>query len=347
MFNSHYQQLAYANSVPLLTAGIKSSPHDFQVDEYLSFELDGQGTHDYLLIRKQHLNTEEVVSCLSKHARVKPVAIGYAGLKDKNAITSQWFSVNLAGKKQPDWQALNNDQLQVVTVQKHSRKLKRGAIKNNRFQVILRNLTGDRSSLESRINNIQQTGVPNYFGEQRFGRSDANLKKALKLFANKVTVKNNHQRGLYLSAARSYLFNQVLSRRVAEGSWNNILAGEACVLDGSNSFFVSDCITSVDEAIMQRLAHWDLHPSGPLWGAGDLPTAGIARALEEQVMRDYAALCNGLAEAGLKQQRRSLRLNVQSLQWETLENNILLKFDLVSGSYATVVIREIVQQAKQ
>lgn len=361
MINCHHHQLAYVNGLPPLTAGIKKSPHDFMVDEQLSFSLEGEGTHDYLLIRKVQLNTEDVVSRLSKHAQVKPVAIGYAGLKDKNAITSQWFSVNLAGKKQPDWQLMNDDQLQVIEVQKHSRKLKRGAIKSNRFQLTLRNFEGARDDLEHRINRIRQHGVPNYFGEQRFGRSDANLRKAAKLFAGEINVKNHHQRGLYLSAARSYLFNQVLSKRVAEGTWSTVLAGEACILDGSNSFFVPEgvvtasieepvdgadvapCPDTSPETLMQRLEHWDIHPSGPLWGAGELPTLAAVNAMEEQVASTFSSLSDGLVRAGLKQQRRSLRMQVHALQWEMTGSDVFLTFDLASGSYATVVLREIVQ----
>jgi len=364
MLHCHHQQLAYANGAPSLVAGIKKSPQDFQVDEQLSFELEDEGTHDYLLIRKQQLNTEDVVSRLSKHAQVKSVAIGYAGLKDKNAMTSQWFSVNLAGKKQPDWQTLNNEYLQVVEVRQHTRKLKRGAIKYNRFQLRLSDLVGDRDHLEQRLTIIQQQGIPNYFGEQRFGRSDANLKKVAKLFAGEITVKNHHQRGLYLSAARSFLFNQVLSQRVTDGTWNNVLAGEACILDGSNSYFVAtDSATTTPiaqhsietglqperqtnpETTAQRLAQWDIHPSGPLWGAGELPTLGVVNVLESQVVSAFDTLCDGLARAGLKQQRRALRVQVQALQWEMVGNDVLLAFNLVSGCYATSVLREIVRDA--
>jgi tRNA pseudouridine13 synthase len=162
-------------------------------------------------------------------------------------------------------------------------------------------------------------------------------------------IKDRHVRGLYLSAARSFLFNEVLAERVRKNNWNTILQGEAIMLSGSRSFFVCD---NVDEEITQRLQDNDIHPSGPLWGRGELSALDEAGNLERTVLASHLSFCEGLEKAGLKQERRALRLSVNDLQWAWLEDiemkskpltpNLRLNFSLPAGAYATAVLRELV-----
>ncbi len=333
-------ELAFALGSPRATARIRSTPEDFQVDEVLGFEPDNDGDHAFLQIRKRGTNTEWLARELAKFAGVKPVDDGYSGLKDRHAVTSQWFSINLARKSEPDWAQLNSDSENVLHVTRNRRKLKRGAHAANQFILVLREIKDDAGDIERRVAIVRDLGVPNYFGEQRFGRDAQNVARAREWFAGGQSVRDRHERGMILSAARSYLFNRVLSRRVADGSWNQPLPGEAFILDGTHSFFVSDAI---DDALRERISRFDIHPSGPMWGKGEIPARGAARALEENTLSDEAALCAGLENAGLRQERRALRLRVEALQSERLCDDALkLSFVLEPGSYATTVLREFV-----
>ncbi len=330
--------LQYVNHRPLVTGVIRSTADDFQVDEDLGFEPAGRGEHILLQIRKRHLNTEAVARQLAKLAAVKLVDVGYAGLKDRMASTSQWFTVNLAGKPEPDWTVLASDDLQFITVARHDRKLRRGALQGNRFALVVRNLQGDVVDMEQRLTRISQQGVPNYFGDQRFGH--ANLEHATAMFEGQLRVKDRHQRGLYLSSIRSELFNRVLSHRVAVNNWNCAVDGDVMMLNGTHSIFP---VMQVDAEIEQRVMQHDIHPTGPLWGRGELRTCLWARQMEESVLQECNVWRNGLEQAELDQQRRALRLKVNDLNWNLLSSGELhLQFSLPPGSYATMVLREIV-----
>lgn len=317
---------------------IRSTADDFQVDENLGFEPAGKGEHILLQIRKRHLNTEAVARQLAKLAGVKLMDVGYAGLKDRMASTSQWFSVYLAGKPEPDWAVLACDDLQFLTVARHDRKLRRGALQSNRFSLIVRDLQGEIADIEPRLMRIKQQGVPNYFGGQRFGH--ANLDRAAAMFEGQLRVKDRHQRSLYLSSARSELFNRVLSHRVTAGNWNRAVAGDVMMLEGTHSIFP---VTQANAEIEERVMQGDIHPTGPLWGRGELRTGLDARQIEESVLQECALWCRGLEEAELDQQRRALRLKVQDLKWDFISSHeVQVQFGLPAGSYATMVLREMV-----
>jgi len=289
-------------------------------------------------VRKINRNTEQVARQLSQLAGVRARDVGYCGLKDRNAVTTQWFSVWLPGKPDPDWTSIEDDNLQVIEQVRHGRKLQRGALQSNQFQIILREIDGDHKTVENRLEQIKQQGVPNYFGEQRFGRDGGNIIEAEAMFKGK-RIKDRHLRSLYLSSARSYLFNQVLAERIKLDNWNKILPGEAVMLSGSRSFFICD---DVNEEILERLSRGDIHPSGPLWGKGDLPVQEEVNSLEKNILSAYPLFCSGLEKAGMKQECRALRLTVNDLNWAWLTGNDLqLNFSLPSGTFATSVLQEI------
>ena len=266
-------------------------------------------------------------------------AIGYAGLKDRHAVTRQRVSVWIPKKIAPDIATLQSDELKVLAHAWHSRKLPRGALAGNRFVLTLREVEGDAAAIEARLQAIAARGVPNYFGEQRFGRGGRNLDKALAMFAGRRVPRE--ERTHLLSAARSELFNRALAARVEAGNWNAALEGEVWMLDGSRSVFGPEAFG--DELKTRREA-FDIHPTGPLWGEGELRSSDQARELELAAMQGDTAtrLRDGLERAGLKQERRALRLRPESLEWRWLDDAALeLRFALPPGCYATTVLREL------
>lgn len=344
-------------SPPLTHALLRAQPEDFQVGEDLGFPLTGSGEHVWLRVRKRGFNTDQVAGLLARQAGLSRRNVSYSGMKDRHAVTEQWFSIWLPRTTVANWQDGMPEGVEVVEHGRHSRKLQRGTHRSNRFMITLRECVGEAASVEQRLAEIGRDGVPNYFGEQRFGRDGENVARAEAMFTGQEAVHDKHRRGIYLSAARSFLFNLVLARRVTNGSWNRLLPGEAVMLDGKNSFFVDGSETraarqgcrdggfvtdDVDAALLERLNRHDIHPSGPLWGEGELPSRGEARALEEGVVAGHRALADGLAAAGLRQERRALRLFPAGLAHRWLDPTTLkLEFSLPRGCYATAVLCEL------
>ncbi len=323
---------------PLTRAVLRAMPEDFLVEELMPFVPEGAGEHLWLKVQKRGFDTEQVAKQLARRAQIARRNVGYAGMKDRQAITVQWFSLHLPGRGDPDFSGLPPG-VEIREAVRHTRKLKTGALGGNRFVLVLRDCIGDRAAVTRRVEEIRVRGVPNYFGEQRFGRDGDNINHAQAMFAGTESPRDRKLRGIYLSAARSLLFNAVLARRVADGSWERLLAGEAVMLDGRRSFFVPE---SHEEDFPWRLAAGDIHPSGPLWGRGDPPSRGAVRDLELAVAGEYPELVHGLAQAGLEQERRALRVIPRDLAVDWLDAATLrIGFSLPPGSYATVLVREL------
>jgi tRNA pseudouridine13 synthase len=330
-------ELPRAYGAPSLAARLRSTPEDFRVEEVLGYDADGQGEHALLWVEKRGANTDWVARELAKFAGVSPVAVGYAGLKDRHAVTRQTFSVQLAGKPDPDWSMFPHADVKVLAATRHSRKLKRGALRGNRFVLVLRDVQGDRDAAEQVLQQIAARGVPNYFGEQRFGREGGNVAQARAMFAGRRVERD--KRSFLLSAARSQIFNNVLAARVERGAWDTPLDGEIWSLAGSRSWFGPEPFSDV---LAERLARADIHPSGPLWGQGEPPTVADAGALEREVAAASSDLAEGVAAARMDQERRPLRLLPRDLKWRWLDDSALeLAFELPAGAYATVVVREL------
>lgn len=331
--------LPLAYGAPVLSASMRSVPEDFQVDELPAFEASGEGEHLLLDIRKRGANTVAVARQLAQWAGVPEMGVSYAGQKDRHAVTTQRFSVHLPRRVAPDLALLESDEVHVLASTWHNRKLQRGALAGNRFTLVLRGVQGARDAIEQRLQAIATRGLPNWFGEQRFGRDGGNVRAALAMFGGRRVRKD--QRSMLLSAARSALFNRVLAARVEQGNWDAALDGEVWMLDGSRSVFGPE---PMSEALAERLARFDIHPSGPLWGTGELRTAGAALALEQAALADEQALAlrAGLEQAGLKQERRALRLRPALMRHVWLQDDVLeLAFALPPGCYATAVLHEL------
>ena len=247
--------------------------------------------------------------------------------------------MQLPGKADPDLSSAENDTLKILQTSRHKRKLQRGAHAANGFTLRLTQLAGDKDALQQRLELIAKQGIPNYFGTQRFGWQGGNLGEARDYAARNALPEQRNVRSRLLSTARSYLFNQVLAARVAEGTWQQAQVGDLLAFTDSRSFFPAGEAECSDP----RLAILDLHPTGPLWGEGDSPTQGATHLLEQSIAEREAALRDWLVRAGMSHERRILRLPIGRLTWHYPEPDILqLEFVLPAGCFATVLVRELV-----
>lgn len=329
--------LPYAFGGPAATGQIRLQPEDFIVEEILGFEPTGEGEHVFLLIQKRGENTDFLARQIAKYAGLPKMAVSYAGMKDRHAVTTQWFGVHIPGKREVDWSGLESDSVKVLQAIRHNRKLKTGALKGNRFIITVRDLQGERSLVEEKLKQIKAEGVPNYFGPQRFGREGNNLVQAEALFKGELRLRDRSLEGIYLSAARSEIFNRVLARRVELSNWNQAIDGDVFMFEGSHSIFRAELTGET----LRRVAEHNIHPSGPLWGQGEMATSAAALELEQAVAAEYPVFYEGLERAKMEPARRPLRLTVTNLGYEFPDTSSLrLSFSLPAGAYATVVLRE-------
>lgn len=329
----------YAHGGPLAHATLRATPEDFRVEELQGFAPSGEGEHLFLRIRKRNQNTAWVAGLLAKAAGVREDAVSYAGLKDRRAVTTQWFSVHIPNRQLPDLSALWSEDIELLEQTWNARKLRRGAHQGNRFAITLRDVEGDRAALEARLATVARAGVPNYIGPQRFGHGNANLLAGEQLLRGPARRRLNHREGLAVSALRSALYNRVLGLRTGDGSWQRCEDGDVLMLDGRGSFFRPE---PGDAALAGRLAALEVHPTGPLHGRGDIAVSGAVLALEQGVAAATDGLADALAAFGLETQRRALRLRVAGLAWQWKDDALCLEFALAAGAFATSVLRELV-----
>jgi tRNA pseudouridine13 synthase len=293
----------------------RSQPEDFLVDEVLGFEPSGDGEHLFLHIKKRDQNTQWVAGLLSKLAGIKRNDVSFAGLKDRFAVTTQWFSLYLPGRELTLDQ-LQHDDFEILSMARHHKKLRRGMHSGNQFRLVLREFSALQeqfSEIESRLQIIAKNGVPNYFGEQRFGHDCGNLVQAQILIERDQLKGNRRGTGMILSAARSWLFNLVVAERIRRDNWSTAM-------------------------------EFETQPCAPLWGRGRSAAGGDLAELEQQILADWQSWCYALEHAGLKQERRATVLVPDALQWQRLGSDQLeLSFGLTTGGFATVVLREIAE----
>lgn len=321
------------------SADFKLEPEDFIVVEELGFEPEGSGEHLFLFVEKKNLTTDRLIGDIARSLDLKKKQVAYSGLKDKDAITRQWISVPWPIKQNlPDANMVVGESWKVLEMKRHLRKLKKGVHKANHFTITLKNVVGEQSDIDERLQQISEQGVPNYFGPQRFGFGGQNVSKAKALFAGELKLKPA-QRSIYYSAARSYLFNQYLSKRIEAGFYLHPVDGDVFMLEGTHSVFAED---SHSEKIVERFNSHDIHSCGVLYGQGQA-LQGEAQTLWSDVVTAETEVAEGLMAAGLKSSYRALRLPVKALNWKwNNDNQCKLEFTLPSGSFATAVLHEVI-----
>lgn len=324
---------------------LKLHNEDFCVFEIPLMLPCGEGEHIWLEIEKNGANTGWVAKQLADIAGVKEMDVGFAGLKDRHGITRQWFSIYLPRVPMPDFSVLeekleNGEQVSILQLTRHTKKLRRGDLLGNRFEIRLRDIVGDKAALERNLELIKQGGVPNYFGEQRFGHGGGNIESGRAMLSGEFKVRNRSKKSIYLSAVRSLIFNEVIAARIATGVLSQPLAGDLNA---------------------EQTLHGQPIATAPLWGRGRLQTSVDALALETEVAGRYQELCDGMEHAGLNQERRAVIAAAENFAWQWLASDadksaseeaayigssgedLKLTFSLASGYYATSVLRELLQ----
>jgi tRNA pseudouridine13 synthase len=328
--------LPRAGGTPPARARFRTHDTDFRVRERIEVPEHPTGAHWWLEVTKTGMNTKDAVRALARLGSARVRQVGYAGLKDRHAVTTQWFSLPIETLDPESVVDRMPSGLELHQWRRARKAIRRGGLKANRFDIVLREVRGPATDIEARLDRLA-AGVPNYFGEQRFGIDGANLAQARRMFDGQPHRVPRFERGLYLSAARAWLFNLVLAERVRAGSWNRLMAGEAVILDGSRSWFP---LPDAPETLESRLAAFDIHPSGPLHGVGEAAARDTCADLERRVLAGEPGLAAGLERLGMRAERRALRLVPAGLAWSWSGDELSLSFELPPGTFATTVLRE-------
>ena len=329
--------LAYLQKTPpKQTALLKAECADFVVKEQLGYDMSGDGEFVAVKVRKTDCNTLFVGEQLAKFAGISARNMSYAGLKDRKAVTEQWFSLQMPGQPTPDFSQFSLEGVEILDVTRHQRKIRIGSLQGNHFEILLRNAE-ETDELKVRLDFLAKNGFPNYFTEQRFGRDGNNLTQALRWANGEIKVKDRNKRSFYLSAARSEMFNLIVSKRMELNLAQQILVGDVLQLNGSHSWFVVD--ESEDLAqLQQRLAQQDVLLTAPLIGEEEKSAVDF----EHEIFAQHQALFALMRQERMKAARRPILMHPQYFQWQFEPNGLRLQFALPAGSYATALIRELV-----
>ena len=327
---------------PTNKALYRQLPEHFQVNETLSFKPSGEGDHLYLYIEKRNTNTDWLAREMAQKAGIRSVEVGYAGRKDRFAVTRQWFSLHLPASKSIDPMTFQSRDYQVIEHTRHTHKLRKGEIAFNQFKLQLIEFEGDFSSFEKRLGLISEKGFPNYFGPQRFGHQSGNIDKARDMLSGKVRVHDRNKRSIYLSAARSYLFNLVLAKRIENNCWLEPIQGDLLWDEESQRLSESDLVTEFSEDILlQKVNSGQLTITGPMPGDGKNSVTDDTLVLESLVLAGEQSLYAGIANSRIQWQRRALRVIPTDVSSKENELGVEITFSLRTGTFATSLLKEL------
>jgi tRNA pseudouridine13 synthase len=339
----HAPPVAYPD-LPPVGGKVGPEPEDFLVDELPAYAASGKGEHQYVQARKRLLTTPELVRRLAKACGVNERDVGYAGLKDKYAVTTQWLSLNTKTAISPELEL--GPGIEILAVTRHDNKLRTGHLLGNRFSITLLGVhDGAAQKANAIAERLRAEGLPNYFGAQRFGHGGRNLPDALSWLARGARGRNRFQQKLFPSVVQSELFNRYLSARLALGR-EQLLSGEVVRLEGAGAMFRVDDVATEQPRLQAR----DLHLTGPMLGPKMRPAAAAALELEQRLTRelrlDEAAL--GTLGRQAPGARRDLFAPLSDLTIEEIPGQVVpalrLSFTLPAGGYATEVLRQLTHE---
>lgn len=326
---------------PIATGKLKQLPEHFIVKEELGFSFTGKGEHLMVKIRKTGENTKYVANELAKFCGVKSKDISWAGLKDRHAVTEQWLSVHLPKSDHLKFALFEatHPGVEILEMTRHNKKLRPGDLLGNSFQLIATEVT-DMDDVLARLEKVKLTGVPNYFGAQRFGHEGNNVTEARRWGRENVRTRDNTKRSFYLSAARSWIFNHIVSQRITEGYFSQPVDGD--ILLDQNDRIANENVTS--EESIQKIQNGELSISAALAGDNQLPTTDKALAFEQPQLDAEPDLMALICGNRMRHERRSVELHPENLTWSSEGDTLTLSFSLTSGSFATVIVRELLQE---
>ncbi|MET0792817.1 MAG: tRNA pseudouridine(13) synthase TruD [Polyangiaceae bacterium] len=330
--------------VPAIEAAIGPQVEDFVVDEIPLYPQSGAGEHVYVRIEKRGYTTPAMVRAVTRAAGVDERDVGYAGLKDKHAVTRQWLSLPNKARPPGEWQLPEG--IRVVEHTRHSNKLRTGHLLGNRFCITL--VTDDAGALEKATplaELLKTSGVYNYFGGQRFGRSGDGLRQALTWLREgaKLHGMPRFLTKLYPSVIQAEVFNRYFTARRAIGM-HRLIAGEVVRLDQAGAMFAVEDV----ERESPRLSSGDIHLTGPIFGPKARPTSAEAAALELSIIEQLGLSAEAREKLArlAPGTRRDLIAPITDLRvcWAAV-GRLEVAFSLPSGSYATEVIRQFTRSA--
>lgn len=326
--------------VPGCGGAFKLAPEDFEVEEVPAYLPSGEGTHLYLWLEKRGRDTREVVRTLAQALGVREDDIGVAGMKDRQAVTRQWVSVPaVAEPRLPDFSL---EGVRVLEARRHGNKLRTGHLRGNRFRLRVRGVR-DVGAARETFSRLAAQGVPNYFGEQRFGRAgdNADLGRLLVLGQRLPKRPDRFQRKLYLSAFQSRLFNRALELRLQAGTFASALRGDVLRKEETGGLFVCEA----PEVDGPRVAAFEVSPAGPLFGPKMTAAAGEVAELEARLLSDEGVTLGDFQRGGGETEgaRRPYRVRLGSPELTPEGEDLWLAFELPKGAYATEVLHELLK----
>lgn len=317
---------------------IRAHPEDFVVEEIPLYPHLGYGSHTYLLVEKRLCTTEAVARALARAAGVGPREVGFAGRKDRVAVTRQWFSVPHLDPGRA--RALELTDARVIRAVRHPEKLRIGQLLGNRFQLVVREVDEEAGRRAQEIlRRLVRRGMPNRFGHQRFGRDGGNVERGAEILRRQRLGGDRRPALLMLSALQSAVFNRVLERRAA--TLDQLLPGDLAIVHATESLLLIDD----PAAAAERLAAFEISPTGPMFGTKMRRPQGEVAALENEVMAelDLPPLERLTVPRGVRLHggRRSLRVQPREVHSELVDGTLHLELELPAGSYATVLVEEL------
>ena len=331
---------ASAYAKPKNKAYFRQNPEHFKVNETLNFTPSGEGEHLYLYIEKRNTNSHWLADELARRAGLNPKDVGYAGRKDRIAVTRQWFSLQIPESRDVDFSVFSDNDFRLIHSTRHTHKLRKGCILFNEFKLQLTECEGSFDEFKTRASLIAKEGFPNYFGAQRFGHNRSNIDKAKAMLSGRIRVKDRNKRSIYLSAARSYLFNKVLSKRIEMGIHKTAIRGD--IFWDNHRYQLIDAVMDASN-VQKRVTEGSITITGPLPGDGANLVTDDALLLETEVLETESEFCKGIADSRIDWHRRPIWIIPQQMYINTNEQGFCLSFLLNTGAYATSLLRELIE----